>query len=253
MSRHNPRRPTVPAGDNPAKRTRGFNFKLTPQVTSSRVGASYFDPSEPMSSLSCSLAGPSHPQVGAGAPSAAAVLPRPGASSADVNDRLFGRVSEAPAASGLHAFGALPRTPIETRAPREALGGGYQLSEPGGYSPAQQVREYSCRPRAHHFSDTTHDKSHRSPDCELAPESGSSQGPDFGQAPRPAASEPPGPSGRGPSRAESSERAQARLDAIRAEELRISPKSATFSPLKPDALLKKIALTANSSSTSATF
>ena len=93
-----------------------------------------------MASLSSSLACPSHPQVGAGAPSAAAVQPLPATSSADLVDRLFGRVSDAPAASGLHAFGALPQTPIETRAPREAPGGGYQLSEPGGYSPAQQVR-----------------------------------------------------------------------------------------------------------------
>ena len=38
------------------------------------------------------------------------------------------------------------------------------------------------------------------------------------RAPRPAVSEPPGPSDRVPSRAESSERAQARLDGIRAEE-----------------------------------
>ena len=206
MSRQNPRRPTVPAGDNPAGRTRGFNFKLTPQVTS-RVSKSSFDPSKPMASLSSSLAGPSHPQVGAGAPSAAAVLPRPAARSADLNDRLFGRVSDAPAASKLHAFGALPRTPIETRAPREAPGGGYQLSEPGGYSPAQQGREYSPRPRDNHSSDTTHDQSHRSPDRMFAPESEFTQGPDVGRAPRPAVSEPPGPSGRGPSRAESSERA----------------------------------------------
>ena len=220
MSRQNPRRPSLPAGDNPAGRTRGFNFKLTPQVTS-RVAASSTDPSEQMASLSSSLAGPSHPQVGAGAPSAAAVQPLPAASSADLDDRLFGRVSDAPVSSGLHAFSALPQTPIKTRAPREAPGGGYQLSEPDGYSPAQQVRAYSPGPRAHHSSDTTHDQSHRSPDRILAPESEFTQGPDFGRAARPAVSETPGPSGRGPSHAESSERAQARLDAIRAEELRI--------------------------------
>ena len=109
-------------------RTRGFNFKLTPQVSSSRIAASSTDPSEPMASLSSSLAGPLHPQVGAGATSATAVLPRPAASSADVDDHLFGRVSDAPAASGLHAVGALPQTPIELRASREATGGGYQLS-----------------------------------------------------------------------------------------------------------------------------
>ena len=77
------------------------------------------------------------------------------------------------------------------------------------------------RPRAHHPSDTTHDQSHRSPDCELAFEFGSTQGPDFAGAHRPGVSEPPGPSGRDPSRAESSERAQVCLDAIRVEELRI--------------------------------
>ena len=207
MSRQNPRRPTVPAGDNPAKRTRGFNFKLTPQVSSSRVATSSTDPSEPMASLASSLAGSSHPQVGAEAPSAAAVKPQPAASSAYVDDRLVGRVSDAPVASGLHAFGALPRTPIELQASREVPGGGYKLSEPGGYSPAQQVREYSPRPRAHDSSDTTHDQSHRSPDREFAIESEFTQEPDFMRAPRPAVSVPTGPSGRGPSRAKSSERA----------------------------------------------
>ena len=195
MSRQNPRRPTVPAGDNPSKRTRGFNFKLTPQVSSSRVAASSLVPSEPMASFSSTPAGPSHPQVGAGSPSAVAVQPRPAANSADFDDRQLGLVSDAPAASGLHAFGALPRTPLETLASREAPGGGYQLSEPGGYSPAQQVRAYSPRPRAHHSFDTTHDQSHRSPDRVLAPESEFTQGPDFARAPRPAVSEPPGPSG----------------------------------------------------------
>ena len=116
-----------------------------------------------MASLSSFLASPSHPQVGAGAPLAAAVQPLPAASSADLDNRLFGRVSDVPSASGLHAFGALPRTPIEHRASREAPGGGYQLSEPGGYSQARQVREYSPRSCAHHFSDTTHDQSHCSP------------------------------------------------------------------------------------------
>ena len=141
-----------------------------------------------MVSLSSSLAGPSHPQVGAGAPSAAALLPRPAASSADVDDCLSGRVSDAPAASGLHAFGALPQTPIETRKPREAHGSGYQLGEPGGYSPAQQVREYFHSPRAYYSSDTTHDQSHRSPERELAPKSEFTQGPGFVRAPRPAVS-----------------------------------------------------------------
>ena len=220
MSRQNPRRPIVPAGNNPAGRRQGFNVKLTPQVSSTRVATSSTDPSELMASLS-SFAGPSHPQVGAGAPSAAAVQPRPAASSADVDDCLFGRVSDAPAANGLHAFGALPQSPIKLRASREAPGCGYQLSEPGGYSRAEQVREYSPRPRAHHFSDTTHDQSHRSSDRELASECKFTQGPDFVRAPRPAVSEPPGLSGRSPSRAESPERAQARLDAIRSEELHV--------------------------------
>ena len=161
MSRQNPRRPTVPAGDNPAGRTQGFNFKLTPQVTFSRVAASSTDPSEQLASLSSSLAGPLHLQFGAGAFSAAVVQPLPATSSGDLDYRQFGRVSDATAAIGLHAIGALPRTPIELRASLESPGGGYQLIEPGGYSPAQQVRAYSHRPRAHHSSDTTHDESHR--------------------------------------------------------------------------------------------
>ena len=61
--------------------------------------------------------------------------------------------------------------PIETLAIREVPGRIYQLSEFGGYSPAQQVREYFPRSRAHYFSKTTHDKSHRSPDRMLAPKS----------------------------------------------------------------------------------
>ena len=174
-----------------------------------------------MASLSSSLAGPSQPQVGAGAPSAAAVQPRPAASAADFDDRQLGRVSDAHAASGLHDFGALPRTPIEFRASREAPGGSYQLSEPGGYSAARQVREYSPLPRAHHSSDTTHDLSHHSPDRELALESEFHQRPDSVLAHRPAPSLPPGPSVGGPSRAESPERAQARLDTIRSDELRV--------------------------------
>ena len=139
-----------------------------------------------MASLLSFLGGPSHPLVGAGAPSAAAVPPRPAASSEDVDNRLFGRVLDAPAASGLHAFNAIPQTPIELRASREASGGGYQLSQPSGYSSAQQMREYSPSPRAHHSFDTTHDQSHCSPDRELVPESKFTHGPDFLRAPRPA-------------------------------------------------------------------
>ena len=157
---------------------------------------------------------------------AAEVLPRPAACSADFDYRLLGRVSDTPAASGLHAFGAISRTPIEPRASLKAPGGCYQLCEIGGYSPARQVCDYSPRVRAHHSSDTTHDQSHRSPDREFAPESQFHQGSDFARAPRPAPSVPPGPSakgpsGKGPSRAVSSERAQARYDAIRAEERHI--------------------------------
>ena len=182
MSRQNPRRPTVLAGDNPAERTRGFHFKIVPDSSASRVAASSFSPSEPMASLASSLAGPSHPQIGAGASSAAAVPPRPAASSADFDDRRLGRVSNARATSGLHAFGALPQSPIELQASREAPGGCYQLSEPNGYLPARQVRENSFRPRAHHSSDTTNDQSHRSPDREIAFESEVHQGPDFVRA-----------------------------------------------------------------------
>ena len=149
MSRQNPGRPTEPAGDNSATRTLGFHFKIVPKSSAFRVAASSLVPFELMASLPSTLVGPSHTHVGAGVPSAVAIEPRPAASSANFNDRLLGRVSDASATSKLHAFGPLPRTPIEPRASREAPGGGFQLSKPNVYLPARQMRDYSPRPRAH--------------------------------------------------------------------------------------------------------
>ena len=73
MSRQNSRRLTEPAGDNPAKRTLSLNLKITFQVSAFRVATSTLGPSEHMVLWSSCFAGPSHPQIGAGAPSATAV------------------------------------------------------------------------------------------------------------------------------------------------------------------------------------
>ena len=83
------------------------------------------------------------------------------------------------------------------------------------------MREYSPRPLAYHSSDNTHDQSHHYPDRKLAPETEFNQEPDSVLAPWPAPSVPPSPQVGGPSRPESPERAQARLEAIRSDELRV--------------------------------
>ena len=66
---------------------------------------------------------------------------------------LIRQGSVVPAASDLYAPVALPRTPINLRHLHELPGGGYQRSDPGSYSLADQVSNASFRPRAHQFFD----------------------------------------------------------------------------------------------------
>ena len=150
MSRQNPRRPTQAAGDNPAGRTRGFNFKITSDLLSTRGTTTSTASSEPTALPSASSLGLSHPQGGATPLSAAGALLQTASSSAAYNALLIGQGSVVPAASDLHASGALPRTPIGLRDMHDFPGGGYQRSDLGSYFPARQVRNFSPRPRAHH-------------------------------------------------------------------------------------------------------
>ena len=159
MSRQNPRRPTQPAGDNPAGRTRGIKFKIISEPLSTRGTTTSIASSEPTALPSASSLGRSHPQVGATPLSAAGAKLQTASSSAAQDINLIGRGSVVPAASGHHVSGALPRTPIEPRDHHEFPGGGYQRSDPGGYSPAHQVRDSSLRPRAHHSFDSLLDQS----------------------------------------------------------------------------------------------
>ena len=164
MSRQNPRRPTQPAGDNPAGRTRGFNFKIASDPFSTRSTTTSIVSSEPTAMPSASSLGRSHPQVGA-VPSSSAGAQLQTASSSAADDAFpIGRGSVVPAASGQHVSGALPRTPVEPRDMHEFPGGGYQRSDPGSYSPARQVRDFSLRPRAHHSFDSIPDQSRHAAD-----------------------------------------------------------------------------------------
>ena len=112
MSRQNPRRPTQPAGDNPAGRTRGFHFKIVTQLLSTHGETASTASSEPMALPSASPLGRSHPQVGATPSMAAGMQIQTASSSAAYNALLIGQGSVVPAASDLYAPGALPRTPI---------------------------------------------------------------------------------------------------------------------------------------------
>ena len=94
-------------------RIRCFNFKIVHDFRVCFVSPFSLGPSEPMASLSSSLAGCLHSQVGAGSFSAAAVQPRLAVNSADFDNRQLGRVSDDTSASGLHAYDAFPLTSIE--------------------------------------------------------------------------------------------------------------------------------------------
>ena len=91
-------------------------------------------------------------------------------------------VSRTPVSSELYFIGAFPHTLIEPRASREAVGSGDQLSEPGGYSLAQQMRDNPLCPRAYHYSDTTFDKSQQSSDRKFALNFELHQEPDYAQS-----------------------------------------------------------------------
>ena len=149
MSRQHPRRPTAPAGDNPAGRTRGFYFRTISYLSTTRGTTACTVLSEPMALPSATSLGRSHPQVGATPLSAAGAQLQTASNSAAQDFNLIGRSSVVPAASGHHVSGALPRTPIEPRDHHEFPGGGYQRSDPGDYSPAHQVSDSSspmCSP-----------------------------------------------------------------------------------------------------------
>ena len=136
MIRQNPRRPTQPAGDNLAGRTRGFHFKIVTQPLSTHGATASTASPEPMALPSASSLGRSHHQDGA-TPSTAAGAQLQTASSTAAHDALLiGQGSVVPAASDLHAPGALPKTQIGIQDMHKHPGGGDQRSDQGGYSPA---------------------------------------------------------------------------------------------------------------------
>ena len=115
MSRQNIRRPTQPAGDNPAGHTRGFHLKIVSEPLSTRGATASTASSELTALPSASSLGRSHPQVDATPLSAAGAQLQTASSSAAYNAALIGQGSVVPAASDLHAPGALSRTPIGLR------------------------------------------------------------------------------------------------------------------------------------------
>ena len=220
MSRQNFRRSTQPAGDNPAGRTRGFNFKIVLDTLSTRGTTTFIASSEPTALASASSLGRSHPQVGA-APSSAAGAQLQTASSFSAHDAFpIGRGSVLPATSGRHHPSALLRTQIEFRDMHEFPGGGYQRSDPGGFSPVRQVRDFSLRPRVHHYVDSLLDQPQHAADQNVLQEFHLRQ---FSIPARDmdTASQAPAPQSGSPSSATSPDRVQVRLDAIYAEERRV--------------------------------
>ena len=220
MSRQNPRRPTQPPGDNPAGRTRGFNFKIVSDPLSTPGTTTSIASSVPTALPSATSLGHSHHQVGATPLSAAGAQLQTASSSAAQDFNLIGRGSVVPAESVYHVSGALPRTPIEPRDHHEFPGGGYQRSNPGGFSPARQVRDSSLHPRAHHSFDLPLDQPQHAADqnvlqvLDLCQFSGPAR--DMDTAPQ-----APAPQNGIPSSATSPDRVQMRLDAMYAEERRV--------------------------------
>ena len=154
MCRQNPRRPTQPAGDNPAGRTCGFDFKIISKSRAFRGTTSSIYKSQLMASFSASITGHSHHKRVAGTTSAAATNLQAVVSSA-ISDAGSQRLAaNVPAASGHHAFGALFQTPVTLRKTREAPGDFDRHSDLGGSAPAHQVRHLSPRPRSDHSPDS---------------------------------------------------------------------------------------------------
>ena len=162
-----------------------------------------------------------HPQVGAAPPSATGAQLQTASSSAAYDAYLIGRGSDVPAVSDLHAFKALPRTSIEPRNHLEVPGGGYRHSDPGGYSPARQVRQFSPLPRVHHSSNPARDHLHLSADRGFVPFSDAPQSARPHRDARATPSATSRPQSGSPSRATSPDRVQVRLDAMYAEERRV--------------------------------
>ena len=221
LSRQNPRRPTQFAGDYPAGRTWGFNFKIASDPLSTRNTTSSIVSFEPTALPSASSLWRSNPQDGA-VPSWAALTQLQTASSSAADDAFpIGRGSVVPAPSGHHGSGALPRTPIEPRDMHDFPGGGYQRSNPGGFSPARQVHDFFPRPRTHHSFDSIPDQCRHAADQNFIAVSDTHQPMGALRDTQAFPSATPRPRGESPSRTTSPDRVQMRLDAMYAEERRV--------------------------------
>ena len=161
------------------------------------------------------------PQGVAGTTSAAATYLTEVASSAISDAGTHGLAENVPVASGFHALGTLLRTPVTQRKMRKAPGHFDRHSDPGGSAPAHQVRHLSTRPRFHHSPDSILDRTTRSCDRDLTVVSDSPRNASLVHDPRAALSAASGPSSEGPSRANSTDRLQLRLEEMRAEESRV--------------------------------
>ena len=110
---------------------------------------------------------------------------------------------------------------LSQREAREAPGDVDRHSDPGRSAQAHQVRHFSPRPRLSHSPDLILDRPRRSRKCDITAVSDSPRNASPARGPRGAPSAASGPSSGGPSRANSPDPLQARLEAMRAEERRL--------------------------------
>ena len=161
---HNPRLPSVPAGENSAGQTRGFNLKIATQYPSSSGAPPSTDQPPVSAAQSVLTGGPSAPQLSGQATAATTTHSQPVVSIANSSTGAQ-LISGDPAASGRHAFGALPRTPVPQREQFEEPG----INERPGGSERDSTVDRSARLSPRLCSSFPRDQQPRAEDLTATP------------------------------------------------------------------------------------